>query len=302
MSRQPLDASKLPPGLRKYVGDAVPSGLKLVAARGLVPLRPVELVTLLYCLHFDNDAQVREAAAQAVRGLAPQVLNAVLDAPLDPQVLDLLAEAYADHPLTVSRIILNRNTADGTIELLAQLGGEDTLDLIANNQVRFLRTPNIIKAMHANPFARQATLDSVLELARRNSIDTDVLLELAPPPEAAPAAGPAGDAPVEEECHDEAPQADAAPAGAPLPVAAPGAAGEEGPGDLAAQVPEHYLKPGVELTDAQTKQFNLWMLDAPAELLLRLALYGNAACGILLAKTRHKDVAIALVKNKTSRC
>jgi hypothetical protein len=290
MDRLPLDIAKVPPVLKKYLGEGIPAGLKMVAARGLVPLKPVESVTLLYCFHFDPDPQVVEAAQNGIRGLAPQVLNAVLDTPLDPQVLDMLAEVFGDRPDVVSRIILNRNTADETVEILAQTGSEQTIDLIANNQVRYLRTPGIVRAMHGNPFARQATLDAVLELAQRNGINTDELLGITPP--APPPGEPAADG------NSVIPSGRRDPAAAEPQAPAAAGGDTDGPGDLAAKVPSHYLQHGVEFTDQQSKDFIAWMQNAPEDLQMRLALHGNSASGILLAKTRCKDVALALFRNK----
>ncbi|MBI5524950.1 MAG: hypothetical protein HY897_01305 [Deltaproteobacteria bacterium] len=294
MERQPLDPAKVPPILRKYIGEAVPSGLKMVAARGMVPLKPVELVTLLYCFHFDADPQVQEAAMQGIRGLPPPVVNAVVDAPLDPQLLDLLAEAYADRPDILSRIILNRNTSDDTIVMLAQTAGEETINLIANNQVRFLRTPEIIKFMYSNPFAKQATLDNVIEFARRSGVDVDALLGIGEPVEAEEGGAPGGEG--AEPAGGEA-------GGAEIPAGAhaapqPGAGGEDGPGDLAAKVPACYLEPKREFSDAENKQFIAWMETAPEDVLVRLAQYGNASSGVLLAKSKNRTVAMALLKNK----
>lgn len=301
MDRLPLDPSKIPPVLAKYLGAGVPPGLKMAAARGMVPLKPVEVVTLLYCLQFDADPLVRETAEQGMRGLPPQVLDVAADAPLDPQVLDALAGAYGDRADVVGRIILNRHTSDETIELLAQVGSEQTIDLIAGNQVRFLRTPGIIKAMYGNPFARQATLESVCELANRNGIDTDALLELNPPAEPPPPAPSPGTAPAaaaEADVGDAPPpEGEEPPDDKPL-VVADAVGADEGPGDLASKVPPHYLAVGAEFNDAQNKEFITWMATAPEELCVRLAQYGSPPAAIFLARHKVARVAMAVTRNK----
>jgi hypothetical protein len=56
---------------------------------------------------------------------------------------------------------------------LAARADAGAVDLIAENEQRLLRAPEIIAAMYANPRARMSTVDRAVELAIRNGVKVD---------------------------------------------------------------------------------------------------------------------------------
>lgn len=169
LERTPLDAGSLPDGARKVLGGPAP--VKLMAARGLAPLKPNELAAVLYQLSLDADAALKAAAEKSAGDLPEKILGpALADASLDPRVLDFFAERVATKPALVEVLLLNRAVADQTILELTPRLGEKQLDLVAVNEQRLLRAPAIIGALYMNRKARMSTVDRAVELAVRNGV------------------------------------------------------------------------------------------------------------------------------------
>lgn len=171
LPRHPLDAAalaRLSPAAQKAVA---PGPQRLMAARGLVPLpRPAELVTVLYQLSVTDQA-VSTAAQSTAEGLPEKVLaGAIADADIEPVVLDWLAPRVKGKPALFEALVLSPRVADATIADLAESAGPKEVDLIAGNEQRLLRAPDIIAAMYGNAQARMSTVDRAVELAVRNNV------------------------------------------------------------------------------------------------------------------------------------
>jgi len=163
-----LDVAKLSPAAQKALG---PGPGRMMASRGLVPLPPAEQAAVLYQLALDGDATIATTAMVTAGGLPEKVLAAALgDAALDPRVLDFYSERISGKPAAFEALVHNAATADDTIARLAGLGGPREVDLIAANEQRLLRYPQIIAAMYMNKQARMSTVDRTVELAVRNQV------------------------------------------------------------------------------------------------------------------------------------
>jgi hypothetical protein len=169
LDHTPLDIARLSPPVQKALA-AGPT--RMMAARGLVPLqRPGDLLTVLYQLAIDGDAAIAGAARATAAGLPEKVLaGALVDAGLDPRVLDWIAPGLAHKPALQEAVIANPATADQTMAIIAAKGGAHEVDLVAQNEQRLLRHPEIIAAMYTNPKARMSTVDRAVELAVRNQV------------------------------------------------------------------------------------------------------------------------------------
>src|SRR5687768_17360925 len=90
----PLPYDALAPAVQKSVGPQAPPALRMMAARGMAPMPPKDLVTAQYVLTFDQDAKVKESAEKSLSGLDERIANAVLaDTSMSPHVLGHLAVA-----------------------------------------------------------------------------------------------------------------------------------------------------------------------------------------------------------------
>jgi hypothetical protein len=167
-----LERSPLAPGeLSAAAQKAVASGpTKMMAARGLMPLPPADQAAVLYQLSLDGEAAVAAAARATAIGLPEKLLTGVVAGRHDPRVLDFFAMLHLDKAVVIEVVVLNNATADATIAALAARSGPREIDLIAQNEVRLLRHPEIIGAMYLNPKARMSTVDRAVELAVRNQV------------------------------------------------------------------------------------------------------------------------------------
>lgn len=163
---------------RRAVDPASPTPARMMAARGMAPMQPRELVTAQFALTFDADDKVRESAEKSLANLDPRIANAVLgDAQLSPHVLEYLAAALAYRDAEIERILLNPATPDRAYVHVAELCSEHVVEIIANNQARLLKAPEIARALTRNPHARKATVDRVIDFLVRNSIILDDAIE-----------------------------------------------------------------------------------------------------------------------------
>jgi hypothetical protein len=278
LDHTPLDIARLSPAVQKALA-AGPT--RMMAARGLVPLqRPGDLLTVLYQLAIDADAAIAGAAKATAAGLPEKVLaGALVDAGLDPRVLDWIAPGLAHKPALQEAVIANPATADQTMAIIAAKGGAHEVDLVAQNEQRLLRHPEIIAAMYTNPKARMSTVDRAVELAVRNQVRVP---GLAAWDEIARAL--AGGAPVE----DDAAFSQAAAGLAEL---------DDSPlisGDAEAFDVEESSE-GETAPEVDEKRIPINKLSIPGK--IRLATLGNAFARGVLVRDPLKIVAVAAIKS-----
>lgn len=164
----PLDVNQLPAAVQRALG---PGPGRMMAARGLLPLAPADQVAVLYQLSLDTESNLAQSARATATGLPEKLLAGTLASPTnDPRVLDFFAQLIAEKPAVFDAIAMNPSAADETIATLAGRGGSREVDLIAQNEQRLLRHPEIIAAMYMNRRARMSTIDRVVELAVRNNV------------------------------------------------------------------------------------------------------------------------------------
>jgi hypothetical protein len=168
MNRAPLDPQMLSVSAQRAVA-AGPS--KMMAARGLMPLSPADQLAVLYQLSLDDNAAVAQAAKNTAAGLPEKLLvGTLVDPRVDPRILDFFGLlALGKHTVT-DAVILNPGVDDETLAAIAGRGNAHDVDLIAQNEQRILRFPEIIAAMYLNRQARMSTIDRIVELAVRNNV------------------------------------------------------------------------------------------------------------------------------------
>lgn len=167
-----LSIETLPPQFRKHVDPAAPAPLRMMAARGMVPLSPPDMLSALALLQNDPDESVRASAAKTAATLPDRLLSAAIKAEgsLTPEVLDYFADALVDKEDFQKDIVLNADTPDATIARIAARASDAVLEVIAQNQLRILREESIVRALVTNPKARAVTTDSVTDFCVRNGM------------------------------------------------------------------------------------------------------------------------------------
>lgn len=153
---------KLSPQAEKYARRDAPLEARRMAARGALPLEPVELATVLFVLANDPEPQVKETARKSLEALPPHVLNTVLSGPSHPALLSFLAHVHKEVEAHCEKLALNNATDDSTIAWLATLPHSRVVDIISQNQERMLRHEEIVDSLGANPLTGRAVIERIL--------------------------------------------------------------------------------------------------------------------------------------------
>jgi hypothetical protein len=168
----PLAGLAVPKAVAALAAGASPA--KLMAVRGMAPMRPAEFVIAVYQLSFDADPAVKSAAEAAPASLPDKLVLGPLGDPLPVQVLHFFAERLPpSRHQAIQKILLNQATADETFVLLGGRLDEGGLEVIFQNEVRLLRCPALVEALYFNKHARMSSVSRALELCARNGVRLD---------------------------------------------------------------------------------------------------------------------------------
>ncbi|HZE68731.1 MAG TPA: hypothetical protein VE135_04285 [Pyrinomonadaceae bacterium] len=140
------------PVVEAIISGTAPQPARLAAARGLLPLPQNDLLEVLVALREAGDAEIAEAAASTLESQTKEeFLIAAKADDTSPSVLGFLATATGNERELNEAVILNRNTPDRAIAALANTTIDGSLlELIAINQQRLVRSPEIIDAILQN--------------------------------------------------------------------------------------------------------------------------------------------------------
>lgn len=167
----PITADFLPPQMRKHVDPAAPVPLRMMAAKGLVPLSPADLVGALFMLTFDADAGLRETAAKTAAGLPDRILSTALrEESIAPPVLAWSVRLFGGNDAYAEMLLLNASTPDEAVAGLAGSCSVKLAELIGENQLRLLRHPDIVRQLVQNPNASGALVDRVCDFSVRSGL------------------------------------------------------------------------------------------------------------------------------------
>ncbi len=167
----PFNAEFLPVNLRKHVDPKAPVPLRMMAAKALVPFNPSDMLGALFMLTFDPEANVRETATKTAAGLPDRVLAPGLrDEEVQPEVLGWLSGHLRGKDVYTEMLVLNGSTPDEAVAELARDCSAKIAEIISQNQLRLLRTENILRNLCNNPNASPALVDSVCDFAVRSGM------------------------------------------------------------------------------------------------------------------------------------
>lgn len=170
--QHPVDFAQLPEAARKAL--SAPGPMKMMAARGMAPMPPALLLSVLYGLAYDADEKVREAARKTLSALPEPVVNGAFSGELPGAVLDDIAARNRGNIPLLERILRHGSTLGETVVELARHADEATAELIAMNEARLLQTPAIIEALYMNRNTRMSTSDRIVEFAARNGLTVNI--------------------------------------------------------------------------------------------------------------------------------
>lgn len=244
--------------LREEVLSGDNRELALMAARGLLPMPPSELIALQVALASSEAGQVGALAQQSLGDLDPKIAADVLAESTDVRVLEYLGEAHR-HPLVLEAILRNRQVPSRLLRRLASGLEADLQEILLLRQDAIVEDPAILDALVTNP--------ELTTYARRRVREYREHLVPSEKPEAGGAEGAVAAGP-EEVSDDEVAEAIAE------------ARGEPGEGEVEAVT---------GLTESQLKTL-------PVPIRLKLARGASRALRGILVRDANPQVATAVLK------
>jgi hypothetical protein len=272
---------------KKYMPPAA-ANARMMAARGLAPLSPVDMITVQVVLTADAEQPVAEAARQAVISHPEAILLSAVQTIKDPAILDFLA--HCAFPTTVKEaLLLNRFTPDDSLIHMAEFEtDEKILDILSGNQKRMLACIDIAEKLVENP---------KLSFATRKRLEEFFVNDFAAQVLAEPAVAAAG--------ADNSLSADFAAALAALPPSEVPPEGLLSAEDIAKELleekPEELGAVTSQTLDAPIpdKQLSVYkqILAMKVSHKIKLALKGNKEARAILVKESNKTVCTSVLKN-----
>ncbi|HSD29740.1 MAG TPA: hypothetical protein VLL75_20725 [Vicinamibacteria bacterium] len=191
------------PLVQQFRRGGVPRELRLMAAQGLLPLKPEDLLELWTGLVADTDEAVRTAAEGSLLAFPVADLHPILKTRDTPP--GVLAWAVTHRPEQELREVALQNTSlpDETIEALAPILPQALAELVVINQTRLLRRTSLLVALESN-----AGLNNDQKRRLRELRETFRIGEAEAAPPSAPEAPPPTPQPEAEEEPELAPVGD----------------------------------------------------------------------------------------------
>ncbi len=166
----PLPIESFPVMAQKPLQPEAPKPLKMMAAKGALPVPPDSLLAVWYNLSFEIDDEIRAAVIDTVRTFDDDLMIEQAQKDLPECILDWLSKT-TDNQTVLEKIALNPKTHDATLMDMAAVASREIVEIIANNHVRILKAPEIIEKIYNNPSARMAIIDKLLALAKEHNIE-----------------------------------------------------------------------------------------------------------------------------------
>ena len=171
------------PLVAQFRRGGVARDLRLMAAQGLLPLKPEDLLELWTGLVADDDDAVRNAAEKSLKAFAAAELHPILKSRETPAAVLSWAVSNRAEPELREAALQNVSLPDGTIEKLAPTLPQALAELVVINQTRLLRSTTLLVAIEAN-----AGLSNDQKRRLRELRETFRIGEQAPSPATAPPA------------------------------------------------------------------------------------------------------------------
>ena len=124
--------------------------LQLLAAEGVLPLPPEELIPLQVDLAQGLDPEVAERARTTLRGIDIRIARPFLERGAGAEVLSWFAEETS-HPVLIEAILRRRDTPRPLLARLARRLPPDLQEILLLRQDAIVEEPVILEALEANP-------------------------------------------------------------------------------------------------------------------------------------------------------
>jgi hypothetical protein len=185
------EARSLNPLVEQFRRGGVAREMRLMAAQGVLPLKPEDLLELWTNLVGDADEAVRTAAEASLAGFPAAELQPILknrDTP--PGVLGWAVAHRTEQELR-EVALQNSSLPDEVIEALAPTLPQALAELVVINQTRLLRRTSLLVAIESNAGLNNDQKRRLRELRESFHIgEVEAAPPPAPPPPPEPAPGP----------------------------------------------------------------------------------------------------------------
>ncbi len=194
------DARPTNPLVEQFRRGGVARDLRLMAAQGLLPLKPEDLLELWTDLVGDPDENVRAAAEMSLGSFpAAELVPIAKSRDTPPGVLSWVVTHRREQDLREA-VLQNPSLPDETIEALAPTLTQALSELVVINQTRLLRRVSLLVALESNAGLSNDQKRRLRELRESFRIGEAGEAPVPPPvPSPAPEPPPAEAEPVEEE-------------------------------------------------------------------------------------------------------
>ena len=155
--------------------------LALLAARGLLPLVPAELIDLQVRLALGGDEEVARLAREALAALESRVLVPVLDQDAGPEVLRWFG-ASSGRREVIEALLRRRDVPQDVMMALAPRLPADLQEILLLRQDRITAAPELLEALETNPQLTAYARRRILEY-RAHLLPGAVSAQVAPAPE-----------------------------------------------------------------------------------------------------------------------
>jgi hypothetical protein len=170
------------PLVEQFRKGGVSRDVRLTAAAGSLPLKPMDQVELLYLLTRDRDDEVRAKAEASLLEIKEEGLQSVLkDTAANPKVLEFFGTRLSA-PDLLEMILQNSGTEDQTIRAMVPRLSADLLEIVVINQTRSLRHVPLLVALEASENLTQDQRRRLTELRHDFKIGATETPAEAPPP------------------------------------------------------------------------------------------------------------------------
>ena len=140
------------PLLSSILGGTAPRQLKLTAARGVLPLPPVDLLRILVALSSDQDGEVRDEAGSALEAMPREEIARLLaDPSMAQEVLDHFGSLAGVPDEIKEALISNPSASAGCLLNLASSLPEPLINLFLKNETKLIGSPDLLDALLINP-------------------------------------------------------------------------------------------------------------------------------------------------------
>jgi hypothetical protein len=135
---------------------------QLLAAEGVLPLPPEELIPLQVDLAQGDDEEVAELARQSLRSVDARLARPFLERQAGPEALTFFAEE-SSHPLLLEAILRRRDVPRPILARLARRLPPDLQEVLLLRQDAIVEEPVILEALEENPQLSSYTARRIAE-------------------------------------------------------------------------------------------------------------------------------------------